>query len=251
MSKKSVCLVQYVSGSNLSGYDSGLGFNYYTMSIEFNAYILNQYSSSTPSPALYSPNATSGLTNGMAFYFQIRGTGTTSWSFHDVNGYPLFTSSGSYTNQTSWAFSQNSTYLITYYSAGNNPWLASSGVNTSSWTWQVIGSSGVYNNNAIPLDTYQFFMLYTVNFDATTNSNYNPEFAPSNNTAFGTDFYIRDVGGVLNSCPTRLSSGSSNIQYFYSGSLNSYATANAQYYESHLFATVSTSNYNNLMLITL
>ena len=68
-----------------------------------------------------------------------------------------------------------------------------------------IGLAGVYYNNTVQLPSNtKIFLLYTTNFSSGTNTSYKPEFCTPIDTTVGTDFYMKDTVGAVNSCPSYL-----------------------------------------------
>ena len=98
------------------------------------------------------------------------------------------------------------------------------------------------------------FLLYTINFDATTNSNYNPEIALPIDATFGSEYYFKDLTGSLNSCPTYLENLNSPTTFFWSGGATQTAIGiNTANYDVHFVAVpiALPSTSGNSMLITI
>jgi len=176
--------------------------------------------------------------NGDTFYIQTRGIGSSTWSIYEPNSPSesnIFISSGSSQNPA--LFSSNLSYQLTYFTSGNS-WDATS-ISYPTWKLTQIGTSGVYNNNALPLPTVMNVLaLYTTNFTSSTNTSYNPELNLPTDIATGSQFYISDAFNALNSCPTYLKNHNTTSVVFYSGgSSHTNVYMNAQNLSIHYVST--------------
>jgi len=108
-------------------------------------------------------------------------------------------------------------------------------------TWQInqfVGTSGVFNKNGIPLPTNtKLFILYTTNFTSSTNTNYNPELTLPTDTTVGSEYYIKNLTSVLNSCPSDLENlNSTFVLCWYSGCTQTVIRLNTANDDAHFIS---------------
>ena len=85
----------------------------------------------------------------------------------------------------------------------------------------------------MPTNT-KLFILYTTNFTSSTNTNYNPELT---DTTVGSEYYIKNLTSVLNSCPSDLENlNSTFVLCWYSGCTQTVIRLNTANDDAHFIS---------------